>query len=370
MPGRSRHTSGAFTAVLLSALASVPTHAVADEAISFSHAPISPYASTLRASWVNDGAELGTTAIASLRPRTAPFLRLESSWVRGLGDTPASVRLGDTTSDPGAWGSAVRFAGVQVGTAANRRADVIYDPRLALAGVAILPTTVESMFGAARTAGALFSKPQSLITRPTFAAAGCRSYSLSLGRAREDYGLAGNRYGPTFANSTVTCGTQTGLAVEAHGEYLQGEARIAGLNVSQRIGATSAMSVGAATSGNTAGTGWSLGMGLNRSADRFQFDLRGRLQSAAYRELGAQEDSDAVSQRILASVAAKLGVRNSVGLAYATQRTYSLQRTDVVALTHTLGFGSNGSMSVVANCAMNEDRNAGIRLSFARRFDF
>jgi hypothetical protein len=370
MPARSRYASSAFTAVLLSALAGASAHASDEDQLSISHALISPYASTLRASWVNDGAELGTTAIASLRPQPSPFLRLESSWARSLGDSPASVRLGDATSDPGAWGSAVRFAGIQVGTPYNRRADVIYDPRLALAGTAILPTTVESMFGAARTAGALFSKPQSLITRPMIAAAGCGSYSMSLGRAREDYGLAGNRYGPTFANSTVTCGTESGLAVEAHGEYLQGEAKLAGLNVSQRIGATSAMSVAVATSENTVGTGWSLGMGVNRSAERFQFDLRARLQSAAYRELGVQDDSEAVSQRILASVAARLGVRNSVGLAYATQRTYSLQRTDVVALTHTLGFGSKGSMSIVANCAMNDDRNAGVRFSFARRFDF
>jgi hypothetical protein len=367
MSARNCYASVAL-AVALGAAAGLPV--LADDELKISHAALSPYSSTLGASWANDGAVLGTTGIASVNPQDSGYLRLESSWVRPLGGSAANLRLGDTTSDAGTWGTAVRFGGIQLGTPVGRRADVIYDPRVALAGRAILPTTVQSMFGAARTSGALFSRPQSLITRPTSAAPGCKSYSMSLGRVREDYGLTGNRYGPVFANSTVTCGTDAGLALEAHGEYLQDDARIAGLNLSQRVGSLGSMSLGVATSENQAGTGWSLGMGLNRSAERFQFDLRARLQSAAYRELGVENDDEAVSQRMVASVAARLGVRNSVGLAYATQRTYSLQRTDVVALTHTLGFGSQGSMSVVANCGINEDRNAGLKLSFARKFDF
>jgi outer membrane usher protein len=391
--------SRAAAAVLLIAAAAVPAVA-ADFALS--HQFLSKTVSTLDAEVRMPAGELATTAIASLRNPQAPLVRLESAWKVDLGGE-RFLRLGDTISNPGAWGSAVRYGGLQLGTPHALRDDLVHAPRLALSGLAVLPSSADLLFGSLRLPHTALSRRgltlqrqplvggsgvsvlardasgrsatvgSRLLATPRGAAPGCRAFTLGLGRAREDYGMEGDRYGALFANTTVACGLPAGFAVEAHGEYLAGEAGLAGLHLSRRLGGVGAASVAVAASDALAGNGWAVQMGLAHEHERFDFALQARLQSEAYRELGAADPDStdaAIAQRMLASIARRFGSRGTLALAYAMQRTHDADRADIVGLSQSYAFSRRSRLSFAANQAIDDDRRSSVNLSWSREMAF
>ncbi|HTE41663.1 MAG TPA: hypothetical protein VK629_12580, partial [Steroidobacteraceae bacterium] len=393
-------SAASLCATFALALASVPAHAGRDDAADFklSSLQFAPTASAFNASLTSDATKFETTAIATLdKSRSENVVRLESAWLSANEDSKRQLRLGDSTSNPGSWGSAVRFAGLQFGTRTAMRADILDAPRLALAGLAIVPSTSDAMLTAhkvpqtniAQRGLSVASKTGfagsnvSVTTRdangrsntftqplvPKFARAetGCNQYSMSVGRARQDYALASNSYGPWFANTTVTCGTDLGLAIEAHGEYLQGENGLAGVNLTQPIGVLGTAALAVATSDNDKGSGWLVRMGLQHTTDRFEFNVRTRRQTPAFRELGEGLDAGSISQRTLASIGAKLSDRNMFALAYTNQTSYEGQRVDYVGMSQVIELGYHGKVSIMANRAINETEDASVNVSYLRK---
>lgn len=338
-----------------------------------------------------------TSGIAGDMDAADDFLRLESSWTVEREDAPHRLRVGDTVSNPGAWGSAVRFAGVQFGTRFDLRADLLHTSRLPLAGIAIVPSALDAvlaangaldesllqrfgpfsgrpsvasanslMFAAQDAVGrqTTFTKP--LLAKHQSAQPGCEQFSIGVGRAREDYALVSDRYGPLFANSTVVCGTESGFTIEAHGEYLEDHAGIAGLNVLRAIPLLGSASVAVAASENAMGSGWLVLAGLEHSTQFLQMNVRARLQSPKFRELGSATAPDAVEQRWLATLGAKLGDSGSLAVAYASQKTFALRRTDIVTMTQSIELGRKGTISVVANRTVNDDEtDAAVKVSYS-----
>jgi len=217
-----------------------------------------------------------------------------------------------------------------------------------------------------------------LVTRPLFAKAspepaGCNRFNVGLGRVRENYAMASDRYGSLFANTTVVCGTENGFTIEAHGEYLEGDTGLAGVDVMHSIGAlgTASLAVAASESADKkiGESGWLLRAGLQRSNDRFEVNLRARLQSPDFRELGVGPVLDPMTSQLLAGIGAKLSESNTLGIAYANRTTAAFQRIDVIAMTQTIELGSKGSkgkLSIVADRAVRDDSNASVKVSYVR----
>jgi outer membrane usher protein len=368
--------------------------AFADEQVMLSNHVLSRGTSQVDAAVITDDVKLTSTAIATLKTRDTSLTRLESAWTYDPDDSRFRLRLGDSTSDAGHWGSAVRFAGLQWGTGLAPRQDLLDAPRLALAGASIVPTVADAMLGAVNAPSAGFasrglstgkvlpslagmaftthdaagrstSLTRSLVAKPRQFDAGCRSYSLSFGRVRENYGLDESSYGPVFANTTVACGLGDGRSIEAHGEYLAGDATLAGLSLSQPVGNAMA-TVAAATSDNARGQGYQMQMGLQREVRRIAVGLQAQVQSPLYRDLGKSDVTDAVAQRMLASIATRFNDRSTLAFAYAMQRTEDQERADVVGVTQTLKFRTGGQISLVANHSVNDQRYSSVNLSFAR----
>jgi outer membrane usher protein len=387
----------AMTLAFAGGLACAP--ALADEQVQLTHKTLSRTVSSLDASLSTDTIKLESTAIASLRPRDTSLVRLESAWTWQPEESPLRLKLGDTTSNPGEWGSAVRFAGLQFGTPFEMRQDLLYAPRLALAGPGVVPTAADALLGTARPAGSSLAERglstgrltpganglaftardaagrsttlnKALLAGPRVQGQGCNTYSLSVGRVRENYGLQETQYGPWYANTNVACGLGGGARVEAHGEFMQGEAALAGLSLSQALGVLGTASVAATASEHNRGNGYALQMGLQRELDRLALGLQARVQTPDYRELGREPVADAVAQRMLASIATRFNDRSMLALAYAMQRTAGLERTDVVGVTQTVRFRTGGSVSIGANRAVNDQKYSSINLSFARALSY
>lgn len=390
-PNATRRISTVFATIQLLIL---PAGAWAtdsvDDGFSFHAEQFSKTSSSVRAVLPLKDGMLDTTGVASLDSMAGSFIRLESALNLDFADRSKRVRVGDTVSNPGTMGSAVRFAGLQVGTPFETRSDLLMANRLALAGTAIVPTSLDAMLATKPAAAGRFSNrrlslqrtPQptqrsgmAFVTRdglgqsntltrtllPTYAASvsGCDNFSIGVGRARVDYALASNSYGRVFANSTVLCALDSGFAVEAHGEYLQGENGVAGLSVFKPIGPIGTASMSIATSENGNGSGWLLRAGLQHANDRFDFNLRAHIQSPEYREIGATIVGDSVEQRFVASAGGQLTDRNLLSLAFVNQTTYGLQQTNALAVSNNIDLGARGSLAIAAHRAI--DSNAASR---------
>jgi hypothetical protein len=192
---------------------------------------------------------------------------------------------------------------------------------------------------------------------------------LSVGRVRENYGLSETGYGPMFANTTLACGLPNGRILEAHGEYLAGDSTLAGLSLSQPLGGAMA-TFAAATSDNPRGQGYSMQMGVQRDVSRIALGLQAQLQTPQYRELGRAEVSEAVAQRMLASIATRFNDRATLSLAYAMQRTADQERADVVGLTQTVRFRTGGQISFGANHSVNDQKYSSVNVSLARALSY
>lgn len=383
-------------AAAVAVLAGAPARA--DEAVVLSNKVLSRGTSQVDAAVVTDDVKVTSTAIATLRNNDQSITRLESAWTYDPDDTRYRLRLGDSTSDAGHWGSAVRFAGLQWGAGLSARQDILDAPRLALSGAGIVPTAADAMLGAVNSPATTFSArglstgritpnasgmafttrdaagrsttvTKSLVAKPRAVEEGCRSYSLSVGRVRENYGLEETGYGPVFANTTVACGLGDGRSIEAHGEFLAGDSALAGLSLSQPVGNATA-TLAAATSDNARGQGYQMQMGLQRELSRIAVGLQAQVQSPLYRELGKADVSDAVAQRMLASIATRFNDRSTLALAYAMQRTAEQERTDVVGLTQTVKFRTGGQVSFGANHSVSDAKYSSVNLSFARALSY
>jgi hypothetical protein len=118
------------------------------------------------------------------------------------------------------------------------------------------------------------------------------------------------------------------------------------------------------------GQGYAMQFGLQRELRRVAVGLQAHVQTPEYRELGRSEIDDAISQRMLASIATRFSDRTMLALAYAMQRTSDLQRTDVLGLTQTLKFRTGGSVSLGANHSVNDQKYSSVNLSFARALSY
>jgi hypothetical protein len=156
--------------------------------------------------------------------------------------------------------------------------------------------------------------------------------------------------------TATVCGLESGFALEAHGEYLQGENGLAGLSLYRPLGSFGTASVSVAKSENDNGSGWLMGVGLQHANDRFDLNVRAHVQSPEYREVGAAILGDSVEQRFVASAGAHLSKRSTVSLAYIDQSTYGLQQSKTLAVSNKIDFGSKGSISIAADRAIDISR--------------
>jgi hypothetical protein len=132
--------------VALSACVAPPS-SVEPETVAVKANKLTPEYSSFNTRVLSDAGNVEHSFTASLDPNVEPLTRLQSAYTQQIGsDSQQRIRIGDTVSTSGMWGSAVRYGGMQFGTRTEARADVIADPELAAAGLAVLPTVEDTLF--------------------------------------------------------------------------------------------------------------------------------------------------------------------------------------------------------------------------------
>lgn len=357
--------------VALSACAAAPPAEreivkVRTDTISFEHSSFSTRVQ-------GDAANVEHSFSASLDPKTEPLTRLQSSYTQQIGPGgDQRIRVGDTVSTAGMWGSAVRYGGMQFGTRTGARSDVIDNPQLASSGLAVLPTIEDAMFTSlvGRSTELNDHDVAALSTTPVASTRlvddGCSDFSVGVGKVRRDYAMVSNEYGPLFANTTVACSAPLGFTVEGHGEYLDDDVTALGLGLARQVGPIGTASVAFASSRTIAGTsGWLARFGFEHSSSLFNVALRSQLQSREFRDIGSTVLTDPIMQRDLASVGVNVTDGANLALAYATQTTWERVRIDVIALKQSVRVG-RGALSMSAGHSFEENFGSSLFISYQR----
>ena len=86
---------------------------------------------------------LTNTAVARDNSINRDMTRLDTTFSRDFPDSLKTLNLGDTISDPGSWGNAVRFAGIRFSKNFSLRPDLLTSPLLSTGGTATVPSTVD-----------------------------------------------------------------------------------------------------------------------------------------------------------------------------------------------------------------------------------
>ena len=300
--------------------------------------------------------------------------RLDSSWTVDLPQQLASLRLGDGVSRAGAWGRALRFGGVQWSTDFSIQPGFLSFPLPAMRGEAALPSTVDVYVNNShRLQSQVPAGPfdladvpvvtgqgqvrmvvrdllgreqvtvQSYQVSPALLRPGLRSHSFELGRAREDYGLASNRYGRVVASATERLGITDRFTRELHAEAAPGQQTVGatGLWMLPAFGMANA-SV-AASHGETGG-GTMASAGHEWQGPVASASLQLRYDSRHFSQLG---QGSGPAPRVTTTAAFGSSWQGwSVGASYVQQSPWQGERARILSLNLATSAGPLGTLGL------------------------
>jgi outer membrane usher protein len=294
---------------------------------------------------------LTSTAVARANDGETQVVRLDTTFTRDFPGQLETLQLGDAITDPGNWGSAIRFGGIHWGTNFGLRPDMLTTPLLAASGTAVLPSTVDvfvnnqkvssqelppgpfivdqlpSITGSGDVTLVVRNAlgQQQVITQPFYSspsmlAPGLSDYELDLGVARDDYTLQSDRYAGLAGSATYQRGLSSTLTVEAHGEFLGTQAYAAGADLSKAIGHYGIVSATLADGGGNGHSGVMSSLGYSWQAKWFNLAMSTAVASSGYLQISdASTSSGQFKQRSLAQVGVNLPHGTSLQFAYADE---------------------------------------------------
>jgi outer membrane usher protein len=291
------------------------------------------------------------TAVARADDGNTALVRLDTTFTKEFPARLETLELGDAITDPGNWGSAVRFGGIHWGTNFGLRPDMLTTPLLAASGTAVLPSTVDVFVNNQKVSSQNLPPgpfivdqlpaitgsgdvtlvvrnalgQQQVITQPFYASAsllapGLSKYEMDLGVARNDYSLASDRYAGLTGSATYQRGINSALTVEAHGEFLGAQAYAAGVDLAAAVSHYGIVSATVAEGGGNGRSGVLSSLGYAWQAQWFNFSVSKSVASSGYQQISdVAASSGQFKQRNLAEVGVNLSHGSSLQLAYADE---------------------------------------------------
>jgi outer membrane usher protein len=321
---------------------------------------------------------LTSTAVARYGNDDNQVVRLDTTYTQDFPATLETLSLGDAISDGGSWGNAVRYAGVRWSRNFGLRPDLLTTPLLATSGTATVPSTVDVFVNNQLvTSSTLPPGPfvidrlptvsgtgdvsvvvrdalgreqvltQSFYSSVALLAPGLSQYSFNLGKIRANYGLESNDYGATLGEASYRRGITDAITLEGHAEYLAGDAHAAGLNAAFALGQIGVINFTAANGGDSAGSGWLSGVGLEHRGTNTSFIASSLWAGRDFSQVGEPLDPGMrMRQRSLLQTGMGLGRFGSLSLAYVRQTYRESPTQQTLGLTHSIRLGSVGSLNL------------------------
>lgn len=321
---------------------------------------------------------LTNTSVARENPISRDVTRLDTTFTRDFPDSLKTLNIGDTISDSGSWGNAVRFAGIRFAKNFGLRPDLLTTPMLSTGGTATVPSTVDVFVNNQRVSSSELPPgpfiidrlpsvsgtgdvsvvvrdalgreqvvTQSFYSSANLLAAGLTQYSFNLGSVREDYALASNHYGALLAEGSYRRGINDLLTLEGHAEYLAHDAHAAGINAVIGVGKLGAVNLTLAGGGTDEGSGTLTGVGFEHRGRRMSLIANTLLASDGFAQVGDPlNPTMRFRRRSLLQTGIGLGRAGSLSLAYVHQTYRSAPAQQTLSLTHSVTFGHAGTLNL------------------------
>jgi outer membrane usher protein len=327
-----------------------------------------------------------TSALWQHNDITSGTVRLESTWTTDFPERMTSLRLGDSINQPGSWGRAVRFGGVQYGTNFSTQPGFVTLPLQSVAGEAVLPSTVDVYVNNALATQrqippgpfAIRDLPvitgsgevrvvvrdvlgrEQVITQPfytgtTLLRKGLSDYSFETGAIRNNFGIASNDYGPGLAVGTYRYGWSDRFTSEVHGEW-DPDVTDLGVSGAWLIPAIGIVTATVAGSHGHNQNGHLSGIGFERVTPRVSLRTRAQFASDGFQQIGATL-TQPVPQRVVdGSISSTLGRFGSIAAGYAEQRFFDGTRVQVASMNYNTSLYRWGFLNFAVVRTLSEPR--------------
>ena len=323
---------------------------------------------------------------------TSRATRLDSTFISDFPERHTTLRIGDTVSRPGTWGSALRIGGVQYGTNFSTDPGFITFPTQPIRGQAVVPSLVDLYVnnalvatrrvdpgpftisnipfatgsGIVRMVVRDLNNQQQILTvanpfysSNTLLRQGLSDYSAEIGKVREDFAIETFGYGDAMAAGTFRRGITDWLTAEVHGEG-QRDRRALGMSATALHPMIGQFDATLAASQGDAGNGHLTGLGYQRQATPISFG--GQLQWATpdFRRAGDLGVLPTIRRQQTFAVGVQTPGFGSATLGYAEQRFSDDTRIAITSLNYSLGLGSWGQLNVTALRTRGQQENVAI----------
>jgi outer membrane usher protein len=321
---------------------------------------------------------LTNSAVGRYEDSQEQLIRLDTTYTREFPEQLETLSVGDAISDPGAWGNAVRFAGVRWSHDFTLRPDLVTTPLLTAGGTATVPSSVDVFVNnQLATSSQVPAGPfvidrlptvsgtgdvnvvvrdalgreqvisQTFYTSTSLLAQGLSQYSVDVGSVRNNYALASDDYGTTLAEGTYRRGVTDYFTLEAHAEYQADYAHAAGLSAAFGIGKVGVLNLIAANGGDSGGSGWLSGAGIEHRGTRVSFVASSFWAGSNFAQVGQALSPDMrLRQRDLVQTGLDMGRAGTLSLAFVRQTYRDAPEQETLSLTHTLNLGRLGYLNL------------------------
>ncbi|MCH8493131.1 MAG: fimbria/pilus outer membrane usher protein [Idiomarina sp.] len=323
------------------------------------------------------------------------YRRYDTYWNYVNQDRFLNVNVGDVISRPLGWTSPVRLGGVQVNRDFSMRPDIITYPIPEFLGSASVPTTVDIFIDGVRASREQVDPGPFAITNiPAISGAGqatvvttdiqgrrtevsqqfyiasqllkpgFRSYSVSAGAIRQDYGLRDFGYSTAAAAGSYRYGFSEHFTGEVHAEFTD-ELRNIGLGGAFAVGNWGVLELSARGSEFLDFDGHEFTVGYGYRSRRFSFSARHTETSEGFIDLaGVANQRVALDKRSATQVNASLpmGTLGSLSGGYF-ENTRGGDKTRVANITYARSLFRRASTFISYNRVINEGWFAALNIT-------
>lgn len=317
------------------------------------------------------------------------FTRLETRWTFDFPESRESLRIGDAITEPGGWGQANRFGGIQIATDFSLQPGFVAFPTPSLSGEAALPSTVDVYVndvlrqrldadagpftienppvitgsGELRAVVRDLLGRQTIIVQPFYASpsllrADLEQYSFEAGMLRDDFGISSNRYDEAFVSGSYRKGYTDDLTLGVHAEASTDRTGF-GPRIDWLTPIGGVLSGAVAGSTHDGDSGALAQIGLSWSSDSFSLQLSNEVTTDRFTTLGS---SDTVREPWLTS-SANLGFNldefGSVSLNHTRVDERDRGDFEIVSSHYSLDISGLGVLSANAYRTFGVDSETG-----------
>jgi outer membrane usher protein len=327
-------------------------------------------------------------------------LRLETTFTRNMPSSAQTMRIGDTATRPGLWGSSVYYGGLQFGSNYALTPGFITQPVPLIGGASAAPSTVQlyvndvlrkvsdvpagpfvidnltgvSGAGEAKMVVRDVLGRETVIVQPFFTSAqllarGLDDWSAEIGAVRRNIGLRSGDYGRKFTSGTWRRGLTDELTLEVRGEF-GARSNTAGLALVSVL-PYEFLGRGAWVASKDAdiGAGRKWVLGLERQWSRTSFFLQAQGASREYAQLGSSPSSPPPRLEWAGNVSHVLGSAGTIGLSLAGVRAQDGTAAKTISGNYMLPISKNSSVSMTFNRVLSVPTRTLVAVSFTLMLD-